>query len=990
VSNPLHFCPHVKLTQRFSGPLANRIQAVDPVAERKESMSSARHSIAWTQPDAGPQVSVFTSGRKGTWIRLLGVLALALYVPPSLFSGPPQSASPSGRVPNAAARHDAEERNRAYPATDIDPAWRQASIDTFARIAARANSETEGSRWNLIGPSTAVFPSTLSFTGASYVTSGRITALAIAPRCDEDSCRLWVGAAGGGIWRTENALERNPEWEFVSASLPTNAIGTITLDSSDPSGRTLYVGTGEPNASADSEAGLGVFKSSDGGRHWVPLAQNSPFVARSIGSIIVRGNTLYVSTTRGVRGIASTGGAVSLAPGAAPWGLYKSTDGGATWTHIHNGAADLSGCSNLAAVAGNGTPCSSRGVNHVEVDPRDSNIVYAASFGRGIWRSNDAGATWMQIHSPLSTANVDRPEFAVTALANGKTRMYVGEGAAGSPRSRAFRSDDVAAGTPVFIDLTSSNPADPGFATFNYCTGQCWYDNAVITPGGRPDEVYIIGSFEYAELQTGQVFQQGSGISNARAVLFSNTAGDPDPAHNNRTFTDMTLDATPGAPNGIHPDQHALVINPNNTSQFFSGSDGGLMRSDGGYADISGQCASRGLTGGPLTACQRLLSRVPRTLTSLNRGLSTLQFQSISVNPRNPENLMGGTQDNGTFEDRGDSTTWPQIIYGDGGLSGFDAGNPRHRFNQFTGGASDVNFRNGDPTKWVIASGPVVAAGEAFPDEPANFYFPEIPDPVVPGTIYLGALHVWRTLDWAGDRDYLETHCPEFTAAINDPTCGDFIPMGSPAGANNAGDLTGTLYGTSRAGGANSVVQRTKADRDTVWTATNPGRLFITHNARCGTATDATCVIWTRLDNLPSAANSPSRFLSGIATDPKNPNRAWVSYTGYSAATPATPGHVFEVVYDPKAGDASWTDLNVDGVNGDLPINGVVRDDVTGDLYVGTDFGVLTDKAGKAGAWSVAGTGLPMVEVSGLTIVPSARILYAATHGRSAWALLLP
>jgi hypothetical protein len=514
-------------------------------------------------------------GRKGCWIALVGILVLVF--PPSVFSGPPQSASLGGRVSNPAAKHEVQERNRAYPATDIDPAWRQTSRATFEGIAGRANSEGENSRWNLIGPSTAVFPSTLTFTGASYVTSGRITALAIAPRCNEDSCRLWVGAAGGGIWLTENALDRNPEWQFVSASLPTNAIGTITPDSSDPSGRTLYVGTGEPNASADSEAGLGVFKSSDGGRHWTPLANNTPFLARSISSIIIRGNTLYVSTTRGVRGIASTGGAVSLAPGAAPWGLYKSTDGGATWTYIHNGAADLSGCSDLTAVFGNGTPCSSRGVNHVEVDPGDSNIVYAASFGRGIWRSNDAGATWMQIHSPLSTANVDRPEFAVTALANGKTRMYVGEGAAGSPRSRAFRSDDVAAGTPVFIGLTSSNPADPGFATFNYCTGQCWYDNAVITPAGRPDEVYIIGSFEYPELLTGQVFQQGSGISNARAVLFSNAAGDPDPAHNNRTFTDMTLDATPSAPNGIHPDQHALVINPNNSTQFFSGSDGGLM-----------------------------------------------------------------------------------------------------------------------------------------------------------------------------------------------------------------------------------------------------------------------------------------------------------------------------------------------------------------------------------------------------------------------------
>jgi hypothetical protein len=66
-----------------------------------------------------------------------------------------------------------------------------------------------------------------------------------------------------------------------------------------------------------------------------------------------------------------------------------------------------------------------------------------------------------------------------------------------------------------------------------------------------------------------------------------------------------------------------------------------------------------------------------------------------------------------------------------------------------------------------------------------------------------------------------------------------------------------------------------------------------------------------------------------------------------------------------------------------------VRDDVTGDLYAASDFGVMMLPNG-ASSWAVAGTGLPMVEVAGLTIVPNARILYAATHGRSAWSLALP
>jgi hypothetical protein len=76
---------------------------------------------------------------------------------------------------------------------------------------------------------------------------------------------------------------------------------------------------------------------------------------------------------------------------------------------------------------------------------------------------------------------------------------------------------------------------------------------------------------------------------------------------------------------------------------------------------------------------------------------------------------------------------------------------------------------------------------------------------------------------------------------------------------------------------------------------------------------------------------------------------------------------------------------------GDLPVTDLVRDDVTGDLYAATDFGVLKLPGGNpANGWVVAGSDLPMVEVTDLTIVPSARVLYSATHGRSAWKLALP
>ena len=103
----------------------------------------------------------------------------------------------------------------------------------------------------------------------------------------------------------------------------------------------------------------------------------------------------------------------------------------------------------------------------------------------------------------------------------------------------------------------------------------------------------------------------------------------------------------------------------------------------------------------------------------------------------------------------------------------------------------------------------------------------------------------------------------------------------------------------------------------------------------------STSVTYTRLDSL--AANSPDRFVSGIAVDPANANHAWLSYSSYSTLTPATPGHVFSVTYDPVHGTATWTNLDGSGGPGfpDFPATGIAYDSVRGDVYVSNDWGVL-------------------------------------------------
>src|SRR5262249_27210960 len=143
----------------------------------------------------------------------------------------------------------------------------------------------------------------------------------------------------------DNALNSHSQWEYVSGNFGTNAIGTLTYDARS---HTLYAGTGEPNASGDSEAGVGIYASRDGGNHWT-LLPGSPAAtyARAVSSIVIdpkHPQTMYVGTTRGVRGISGiTGGAVSLAPDGPQWGLWKSTNGGKSFSFVWNGNSSVRG-----------------------------------------------------------------------------------------------------------------------------------------------------------------------------------------------------------------------------------------------------------------------------------------------------------------------------------------------------------------------------------------------------------------------------------------------------------------------------------------------------------------------------------------------------------------------------------------------------------------------------------------------------------------------
>jgi hypothetical protein len=881
-----------------------------------------------------------------------------------------------GNTPNAAAYQD-----RAYPKRYMTAAQTRAArraydalptrlpVDAFREgVRGRAARAEVGASWISNGPDVGFAPGPTTESLRDSITSGRVTGEAIDPNCGTPGhgCRLWVAAAGGGVWRTSDALAATPAWSAVDDGLPTNNLGSLIVDPTDPSGDTLYAGTGEANAI--NEAGLGLYRSTDGGDHW-SLVPGSYDVAhdRSIGAVRIDPSdhdTIWIGTALGRNGQSSTNGGAAEPPDAPELGVYRSTDGGATFTLQFSQPQDL--------YLG--------GVTDIELDPATPSTAYASLLGYGVWRST--GGDWEQVFVPQNPGGDDRVELALTRLAT-TTRAYAMDGGTDNDSGEAtgdmFRVDDVSAPAATLVgpgednagwtQLSSATDGDPGFAVHQPCQFQCSYDMFLEVDPTNPDVVWEGGSMVYEEirpLQDSALQGIASNRSNGRAVMRSDDGG--------VNWTDMTADTQTPHYEQMHPDQHAVVFDPADPNVAIVGSDGGVVRTDGSFDDASPSCAMRdGVAANPtdLAECQAWLSKVPHRIVNMNAGLQTLQFVSLAVDPRDPNgDLLGGTQDNGTFAYSGSPRSWFESVNGDGSSSGFDATDPNVRVHTFFLGLFDVNHHGADPLTWTFISGPLLDSGERV-----SFYTPMTTDPVVGGTIFAGLQHVWRTKDDGGPQASLEQHCagpggvPQY-----DPTktiCGDFEAIGP--------DLTDPELG-SRTDGADYIVDvvRAPGDARTLWVAGRRGRLFVSHNADA----PASRVTFDRIDK----GSSPNRFPSGIAVDPADSNHAWVSYSGYGSHTPSTPGHVYDVHFDPASGESSFTDLSYDLA--DQPVTAIAHDDYTGDLYGGTDTGVVRLPAG-ATQWEQAAPGLPAVTTPGLTLASKGRVLYAATYGRSTYKLKL-
>ncbi len=337
----------------------------------------------------------------------------------------------------------------------------------------------------------------LSFRGIGPgLTSGRIGDFAVDPR---NPYHFYVAVCSGGVWETKDA---GTSWQPIFDDEGSYSIGCVTIDPTDPN--VVWVGTGENNSQRSVAYGDGVYKSVDGGASWQNMGLRRSL---HVGKIVVHpadGNVVFVAAMGPLWG-----------PGGDR-GLYKTTDGGASWE--------------LSLEIDENT-----GVVDVVMDPRDPDVLYAAAYqrrrhtwtlidggpGSGIYKSTDGGASWDQLSKGLPGGDMGRIGLAIS-LPRPDTVYAIIEavGDAGG----FFRTTD--AGT-TWQKMSG------------YVSGSPQYYQEIIADPVEPDRVYSLDTF----------------------LQVTNDGG--------RTFERVGVEFK-------HVDDHAMWIDPHNNQHFWVGCDGGI------------------------------------------------------------------------------------------------------------------------------------------------------------------------------------------------------------------------------------------------------------------------------------------------------------------------------------------------------------------------------------------------------------------------------
>jgi len=377
--------------------------------------------------------------------------------------------------------------------------------------------------WVQLGPS----PIPNGQTTPSVAVSGRVTSIAIHPT---NPNLLYIGTANGGVYRSANG---GTNWTPIFDAAESLAIGSLALAPSDPS--ILYVGTGEANLSADSYAGIGLYRIDNAdaaatlnGPINPVMSGTTAFFGRSISKILVHPTDpaiIYVSTATGVIGNPnSTAGAGNIPP-LGRRGIYRSTNATASTSSVAFTKIDITAASENISVL------------DMVMHPSNPDQItcYTHAAGGGIYQTQNASAATPAFTQYYTTTAAVRGELAIAP--NGANPvMYCANGEGTSSQGKIMVSND-----------NGLSWAQVG-GSFGFCGGQCFYDIAIEVDPVTPANVYVGGA--------------------AGSLIFRRSTNSA------ASFTSST--------SSLHADVHTIKCAPSAPTTLYLGCDGGIFKSTNG------------------------------------------------------------------------------------------------------------------------------------------------------------------------------------------------------------------------------------------------------------------------------------------------------------------------------------------------------------------------------------------------------------------------
>jgi photosystem II stability/assembly factor-like uncharacterized protein len=671
---------------------------------------------------------------------------------------------------------------------------------------------------------------------------------------------------------------------------------------------------GNPNLVYVGTASGGVWKTTNGGVTWTPIFERQGTL--SVGDMALEPNNpdvIWVGT-----GESNVRNSVSFGDG-----VYKSVDGGKSWQHM--GLRDT------------------RHISRIVISPHNPNIVYVGALGhafgpneeRGVFMTTDGGKTWTKtlfIDNAHGVADMDidpnNPNIVYAAMWHFERKPWTHT--SGSERGGVFRSID---GGRTWNKLTSGLPALLGRI------------GVKVAPSNSNVVYAIVESKEgtlYRSDDRGETFRQVNRQTSLVSRGFYYTDLRVDPTNENRVYAVasnlyVSIDGGRNFRNitgRTHIDYHTLWIDPENPKRLWQGQDGGIAVSyDAGNS-------------------WEYVNNIPLG-----------QFYQVYADNRQPfYNVMGGLQDNGGWT--GPSRTrepagimnddWRMVNFGDGFYVINHPDDPELYLSESQGGnivRTDMRTREQqgiNPNGRGSSGGP--ASTDAFR---FNWNSPIVPSPHDKNTVYFGGNFLYKTTDFGKS---WQTISPDLTT--NDPE--KLKDAGGPiAFENTTAEYHCTIIS----------IAESPARAGMIWVGTDDGNLQLTTD---GGKT------WNNLIKNVSGvpANSEVSHVEGSRTGERV---AYVSFDRHKM------NDLRPYVYKTTDGGQSWRN-----VTGNLPANAyvwVVREDPKNPnlIYAGTEIGLFASYTGGENWVSLGMKNLPVVSVHDIMIHPRENDLILGTHGRSVW-----